>query len=173
MHSVVLNPKLCKGCVNCIKHCPTEAIRIRSGKAIIIEEKCIDCGECIRHCPSHAQLVTTDTLAEFKNYKVNIAIVPPALYAQFPPDLPLEEIIQGCLNIGFTDVYDMSRSYEYVSLAIEQYLTETANLRKPLISTHCPVVTRLIQMKFPELIKQLLPLMPVVEIDGHLSQQWS
>ncbi len=164
MHSVVLNPKLCKGCVNCIKHCPTEAIRIRSGKAIIIEEKCIDCGECIRHCPSHAQLVTTDTLAEFKNYKVNIAIVPPALYAQFPPDLPLEEIIQGCLNIGFTDVYDMSRSYEYVSLAIEKYLTETANLRKPLISTHCPVVTRLIQMKFPELIKQLLPLMPVVEI---------
>ena len=47
MHSVVLNPKLCKGCVNCIKHCPTEAIRIRSGKAIIIEEKCIDCGETL------------------------------------------------------------------------------------------------------------------------------
>ena len=33
----------CKGCTNCIKHCPTEAIRVRNGKAQIIAERCIDC----------------------------------------------------------------------------------------------------------------------------------
>lgn len=32
-HSVCLNAELCKGCVNCTKRCPTEAIRVRGGKS--------------------------------------------------------------------------------------------------------------------------------------------
>ena len=48
-HSVTLDSEKCKGCTNCIKHCPTEAIRVRDGKARIIKERCIDCGECIRY----------------------------------------------------------------------------------------------------------------------------
>lgn len=34
------------GCTNCIKRCPTQAIRVRDGKAQIITERCIDCGSC-------------------------------------------------------------------------------------------------------------------------------
>ena len=33
IHSVTLDKDLCKGCINCIKRCPTEAIRVRDGKA--------------------------------------------------------------------------------------------------------------------------------------------
>ena len=44
VHSVTLNRELCKGCINCIKRCPTEAIRVRDGKAAIISERCVDCG---------------------------------------------------------------------------------------------------------------------------------
>ena len=47
-HSVRLDKTRCKGCTNCLKHCPTEAIRVRNGRAHIIDERCIDCGECIR-----------------------------------------------------------------------------------------------------------------------------
>ena len=50
-HSVTLNEEKCVGCTNCIKRCPTEAIRVRGGKAVIASERCIDCGECIRICP--------------------------------------------------------------------------------------------------------------------------
>ena len=46
-HSVRLDKDKCKGCTNCIKRCPTQAIRVRAGKAHIIKERCIDCGECI------------------------------------------------------------------------------------------------------------------------------
>ena len=41
-HSVTLDEEKCKGCINCIKRCPTEAIRVRNGKAKIITERCID-----------------------------------------------------------------------------------------------------------------------------------
>ena len=34
-HSVRLEAALCKGCINCIKRCPTQAIRVRDGKAQI------------------------------------------------------------------------------------------------------------------------------------------
>ena len=43
-HSVTLDVDKCVGCTNCIKRCPTEAIRVREGKAIITPERCIDCG---------------------------------------------------------------------------------------------------------------------------------
>ena len=55
LHSVQLNRDLCVGCTNCIKKCPTEAIRVRDGKAQNRRDRCIDCGECIRACPHHAK----------------------------------------------------------------------------------------------------------------------
>ena len=39
-HSVYLDENLCKGCINCIKRCPTQAIRVRDGKAVITKEFC-------------------------------------------------------------------------------------------------------------------------------------
>ena len=58
-HSVRLDEEKCMGCTNCIKRCPTQAIRVRSGKAHIISERCIDCGECINilHVDSHIKLL--------------------------------------------------------------------------------------------------------------------
>jgi len=49
-HSIRLLRSQCQGCVTCVKACPTEAIRVRNGKAELIEARCIDCGECLRRC---------------------------------------------------------------------------------------------------------------------------
>ena len=48
IHSVRFVPSKCKGCVTCVKACPTDAIRVRNGKAELIAARCIDCGECMR-----------------------------------------------------------------------------------------------------------------------------
>ena len=64
-HSVKLDKDKCKGCTNCIKNCPTEAIRVRNGKAYIINDRCIDCGECIRVCPYHAKKAIVDNFSNF------------------------------------------------------------------------------------------------------------
>ena len=68
-HSVVLEEDKCCGCTNCIKRCPTEAIRVRDGKAHIITERCIDCGECIRVCPHHAKKARSDSIEEIEKFK--------------------------------------------------------------------------------------------------------
>ena len=40
----------CSGCRECIPVCPTKAIVLRMGKAVIDPEKCIDCGLCAKAC---------------------------------------------------------------------------------------------------------------------------
>ena len=82
-HSVRLDESLCKGCINCIKRCPTEAIRVRGGKASINNKFCIDCGECIRVCPHHAKLATYDKMDVMKQYEYTVALPAPSLYSQF------------------------------------------------------------------------------------------
>jgi len=110
-HSVTLDKDRCRGCTNCIKRCPTEAIRVRDGKAMIINERCIDCGECIRVCPYHAKLAVTDNLDMMKNFKYKIALPAPSLYGQFR-DLTINQVLSALLDIGFDEVFEVAYAAE-------------------------------------------------------------
>ncbi len=166
-HSVRLTPERCKGCVNCIKRCPTEAIRIRGGKAKITEARCIDCGECIRRCANRAKTAVTDSLKDLKRYKFNVALPAPSLYAQFAPDVPANVVLCGLLQIGFDDVFEVALGAEIVSDATMEYL-KRPEIKKPAISSACPAVVRLVQVKFPELIDNIIPLEAPVEVSARL-----
>lgn len=168
-HSVRLVNELCKGCVNCIKRCPTEAIRIRVGKAQITEERCIDCGECIRRCPNHAKTAITDSLTDIQYYKYNIALPAPSLYAQFSADTPIDSILSALLKLGFDEVFEVALAAEIVSLGIKKYLT-CPDIRRPAISSACPAVVRLIQVKFPELISHLIPIDAPVDVAARIAR---
>lgn len=52
--SIMFDKDKCRGCTNCMKRCPTQAIRLIEGKAFINTAKCIHCGECIKICPYNA-----------------------------------------------------------------------------------------------------------------------
>ncbi len=41
----------CTGCGICEQNCPTGAIRVVEGKAVINSSLCTGCGNCIRVCP--------------------------------------------------------------------------------------------------------------------------
>lgn len=169
-HSVSLIKDKCKGCTNCLKRCPTEAIRIRDGHSVIDEERCIDCGQCIRVCPYKAKKASSDKLEKFADYKFKIAIPAPALYGQFERLEDIDYIISGLYECGFDDVLEVARAAELVSSYTRNYL-KREDVVKPVISSACPVVTRLISMRFPYLTDHLLPLLAPIELAAKLAKE--
>ena len=169
-HSVTLQTDLCKGCTHCIKRCPTEAIRVRDGHAVIKNERCIDCGECIRICPYQAKRAMYDTLDKFKDYKYKIALPAPALYGQFDKLDDIDYIISGLYRCGFDDVFEVARAAELVSEYTRHYMKRT-DIVKPVISSACPVVVRLISVRFPSLIDNVIPIMPPVELAARIAKE--
>ena len=167
-HSVYLDPEKCKGCINCIKHCPTGAIRVRGRKAHIIKEFCIDCGECVRVCPHHAKKTRYDGLETLQNYAYTVALPAPSFYAQFNNITDTNIILSALLKLGFNDVLEVAAAAEIVSELSRQYIANHPN-GKPFISTACPSVTRLIRVRFPALLERLLPILPPVELAARVA----
>jgi iron only hydrogenase large subunit-like protein len=169
-HSVTLDTDNCKGCTICIKRCPTEAIRVRSGKARILELRCIDCGECIRTCPNHAKRAIADEFSLLSKYAYTIALPAPSFYGQFSgQEVSISKILQSLLTLGFNAVYEVAEAAEHVSLATRRYI-ENSSIR-PLISSSCPAIVRLIQVRFPDLIDHLIPIQAPVDVAARLAKE--
>ena len=170
IHSVSLDADRCTGCTTCMKYCPTEAIRVRGGCAQINSARCIDCGECVRHCTNNAKKAVCGSLAQMQDYKWKIALPAPSLFAQFSGLSDLDYVLQGLLDIGFDDVFEVASAAELVSAYSRIYL-KTEGVRKPIISSACPVVERLILLRFPSLRDHLIPMKPPVEVAADLARR--
>ncbi|MFU0828881.1 MAG: Ferredoxin [Lachnoclostridium sp.] len=168
--AVRLDENLCKGCINCIKRCPTQAIRVRNGKAAITKKFCIDCGECIRICPHHAKLAIYDPLSILHNYEYTVALPAPSLYGQFNNLEDVNIVLTALKRMGFNDVYEVSGAAELVSDISRKYVKEHKE-KWPLISTACPSVVRLIRVRFPNLIEHLLPIKSPMDLAASLARE--
>ena len=169
-HSVLLDESKCTGCTTCLRHCPTEAIRIRDGHAIINPERCIDCGECIRVCHHKAKKAVCSKLGDMDRFKWKIALPAPTLYGQFDNLDDVDYVLDGLLNIGFDDVYEVSKAAELVSAYTRLYLKDE-KVVKPAISSACPVIIRLINLRFPSLTDHIIPMLPPMEIAARLAKE--
>ncbi len=146
-----------------MKGCPTKAIRIKEKKARINAERCIDCGECYRVCPYGAITPLTTKTSDINHFKIKVALPSPVLYSQFGPGIMPDEILNALKEIGFDYVYDEALACEIISIAIEEYLERNKSPR-PIISSTCPVVVRLIQRLFPSLVSLIIRMEPPREI---------
>ncbi len=169
-NSVYLIENLCKGCTNCINRCPTQAIRVRNNKAMITPGRCIDCGECIRICPHHAKKAKRDFMDATDKYKYTVALPAPSLCAQFNNLEDINILLTAIKNIGFDDVFEVSAAAEIVSEESRKYIASHKD-QWPLISTACPTVVRLVQVRFPNLCDKLLPLITPAELAGELARK--
>ncbi|MEI6874287.1 MAG: [Fe-Fe] hydrogenase large subunit C-terminal domain-containing protein, partial [Spirochaetota bacterium] len=157
------------GCTTCIRNCPTEAIRVRKGRAHILEERCIDCGNCIRSCPHGAKKALSDPLSLIRDHRFRVALPAPSLYGQYDGRFGSREMAAGLRALGFDEVLDVAVAAERVTLATSRLLAD-GGLR-PLISSACPAILRLIQLRFPSLIPNLVPLLPPMEVAARAARE--
>lgn len=169
-HSVLLDTNKCTGCTTCLRHCPTEAIRIRDGHAVINSGRCIDCGECIRVCPHKAKKAVCSKLDSMDRFKWKIALPAPTLYGQFDNLDDIDYVLNGLISIGFDDVYEVSKAAELVSAYTRLYL-KTDGVKKPAISSACPVVMRLIALRYPSLNENIIHMFPPMEVAARLARE--
>jgi iron only hydrogenase large subunit-like protein len=143
--------------------CPTEAFRIKNGKAVLNPDRCTDCGNCFKVCPTKAIYIQQDDFDSIFNYACRVALVPAVFMGQFPNDVTVSRIYQILKEIGFTHVIETEATVPIYTQAKNQYAAEHPDIR-PLISTFCPAIVRLIQVKFPGLVDNLLPIKAPIDL---------
>jgi iron only hydrogenase large subunit-like protein len=172
LHSVYLEKDKCEGCTNCLRGCPTKAIRVRDGKAKILEDKCIDCGECIRICPYHAKQALTDPIEKIKDpaYKYTVALPAPTILGQFKKQYSIPQILSTIKELGFDEIAEVAYGAELVGEALN-YEIEEDGYEKPIISSACPAVVKLIQIRFPDLVDNVSKLKSPMTVTAGLTRE--
>lgn len=160
--SLEIQRDFCIGCSHCIKVCPTEALRVSGGKALLYADWCIDCGRCFRVCPARAIRVVDDDLEDIFSYRYRVLLVPAVFYAQFEKKVPVDVINDILGYMGFSEICTVEQSVDTLVDEINEYVAGAAD--KPVVSSFCPAVIRLIQVRFPSLIDHIMLLLPPIEV---------
>ncbi len=154
-HAIQILADNCTGCTACVRVCPTEAIRVRDRKAQIDPNRCIDCGNCVTICPFHAIIPRSDPLDLIKQFKYKVAIISSSYAGQFSEDISYAAAKAALLELGFNEVAEEAMVTDFVINMIRDYIRSNPQIR-PVLSSNCPAVVRLIQVKYPSLLPNLL-----------------
>ena len=138
-----------------MRACPTQAIRVKDGKARLLPVLCIDCGLCLQVCPSNAIQATTWSFADSDKFSYKVAVPAPVLLGQFPMGISPAHIAAGLRALGFDAVWDMAVELALVNRAILEYVSKREGPH-PLLSLYCPVIVRLVQVLYPTMVDQLI-----------------
>lgn len=123
----VIDGSKCKGCMQCIKVCPYNAIvkiivpcedscpvnaieKDENGYAKIDFKKCISCGKCVTACPFgavHEKSQIIDVLKHIKKGKKVVAMAAPALLGQL--SCTPQQLHSAIKSLGFSEVYEVAQ----------------------------------------------------------------
>ena len=162
-HALRIDRNRCIGCTHCIRVCPTQALRVISGKATLLGKRCVDCGECLRACPVDAITIEEDDFNRIFDYKKRIAIIPSVFYGQFSKRYSQQTIVESIKKVGFTHIYESERSVPVIKKRFKNII-ENQGAGIPLISSFCPAIIRLIQVRFPLLVKHIARIKAPVDL---------
>ena len=160
-HSVAIAPNVCCQCLRCLRACPTSAIRIRDEEPLILDHLCIDCTLCSQACTEHAFGI--DVPAEMPIPTDDTTLVLPAAFIeQFPTVARSTQVLDGLAELGFRNIRFVEEWETVLRNAVRTY-ADTGDHPRPVIAPMCPVVTNLIQIKFPSLIGHIAPFLTPLE----------
>ena len=154
-HAIQILEDNCTGCTACVRVCPTEAIRVRDRKAYIDPNRCVDCGNCVSICEFHAIIPSSDPLDAIHKFKYKVAIISSSFFGQFTEDVSYSAAKQAVLQLGFDEVSEEAMVTDFMISIIREYIRSNRD-KRPILSSNCPAVVRLIQVKYPSLLPNLL-----------------
>lgn len=168
----------CKGCDECVKVCPADAISVNGlgTKHIIDPKKCLHCGQCLITCPFdriHDVSMVDEVKRAIAEGKTVIVQEAPAVRIGLSEAFGMPEgtNVQGKMyaalrQLGFAKVYDtlfsadltiMEEGYElvgrlYKALGVEGY-EDAGDL--PQFTSCCPGWVRYAELNHPEILPHL------------------
>jgi anti-sigma regulatory factor (Ser/Thr protein kinase) len=165
-HGLSVHSELCIGCLDCLKACPTRAVRVWNRHPCILAALCIECTACAAACRrgvfdlpdegnDHAP---EQSAAETSQHTL---VVPRAFLTQFGLKIPPRAVLGSLRTLGFKDIRFTEEWEKELRRTVRRYaqLQETY----PVISPICPAVLHLIEGQFPSLIEQIAPFMTPIE----------
>jgi len=152
-----------------MRSCTTHAIRMRHGYPEVAEERCIDCGECIRICGRKAIRPRSEEFVDLAGYDHLIAIPSSPLLVQFQRDVGPSDIISALKSLDFDEVVTVDEASGIYTVALAKLLLSGQG-KRPLLTTHCPVITRMVQTLYPDLTEHLVPLRSPRELTARLAR---
>lgn len=154
-HALRFRDDVCIGCSHCTSVCPTGAIHIESGHPILNPDRCIDCGMCYKSCPPSAIVIEQDDFQTIYNYKCPVILLPSTFFSQFPSKVTRMAIVSALHYLGFKYVHEVNETADVIKELTLNRLNDDL-IDKPVISSFCPAVVRLIQVKYPSLLPNVL-----------------
>ncbi len=163
---LAVNSALCNGCLDCLKACPTRALRVWNLEPHILAALCIECTACVAACrqgvfsigeaePEKPPRQTATAAAR------HTLVIPRAFLTQFGIKFPPRLVLAALRSLGFKDIRFTEEWEEELRRTVRLYAAEQEI--RPIISPICPAVVRLIESQFPSLIAQIAPFMTPIE----------
>ena len=160
-NSVRVTAEACQACLQCLRACPTQALRVYKGKPCILGHLCVDCTSCIAVCGPKALAVPGLEQVPAPSDET-VLVLPASFLAQFQADGGPSRALDALRSRGFRRVRLSSEWEDAVRAASLDYARNDAETF-PVLAPVCPAVVSLIQLRYPSLLGHVAPFLTPME----------
>jgi DNA-binding NtrC family response regulator/NAD-dependent dihydropyrimidine dehydrogenase PreA subunit len=157
MGNIQTDAQRCRSCYACVRHCPVKAIRVTRQGTDLSPGRCIGCGRCLQICSQQARSAPNDIercRRLLKHREPMAAILAPSFPA-YLGDVRPGQLLTALRHLGFQTVVDGAWGVE---LLADKVKTLPLSSRTSVILSHCPAVVALVERHFPQLLRNMAPL---------------